>query len=291
MSHVMPTTHRLAASCKINLYLHITGLLPGGYHSLDTLFFPLAEPHDVLDVTLDSGCSGLELTCSNPALKGDDNLIAQAWRAFGERTGYSPPMKVHLTKNIPAGAGLGGGSSDAAAILLLLNDLAEDRALPSAELHELAASLGADVPFFLLNHPAKALGIGDQLTPVDVDMRGLTLLLACPDEHVPTGWAYKAWDELHPDGGASLTRPKHAGKGPFCPADMGLANDFEQVVLPAFPRLERVKRELIESGAVKAVMSGSGAAIFGLYAGVDAAQAARKRLSVMGVTVHITRFD
>ena len=291
MSHAMPTTHRLVAGCKINLYLHITGLLPGGYHSLDTLFFPLAEPHDVLDVTSNSDSKEFELTCSNPALNGDDNLIAQAWRAFGGRTGYRPPMKVHLTKNIPTGAGLGGGSSDAAAILLLLNDLAEDRALSPTELNELAASLGADVPFFLLNQPAKALGIGDQLTPVDMDMRGLTLLLACPNEHVPTGWAYKAWDELHPDGGASLTRPKHAGKGPFCPADMDLANDFEQVVLPAFPRLERFKQELVESGAVKAVMSGSGAAIFGLYANEDAAQTARERLSAMDVTVHVIHFD
>ncbi|MCM0755505.1 4-(cytidine 5'-diphospho)-2-C-methyl-D-erythritol kinase [Desulfovibrio aminophilus] len=260
----------LTAPAKINLFLRILGRRADGYHDLDTLFLPLAEPRDVLEITPGAPGSGLALACAAPGLEGPDNLVAKAWRRYAEATGFAPALAVRLTKGIPTGAGLGGGSSDAAAILLFLNAKAGKAALPAERLSALAATLGADVPFFLLGRPARATGIGDRLTPVEPDLGGLTLVLVCPDAHVPTAWAYARFDEVAAKGRVPrapgfLTSGARGTKNPSSLLPLTLFNDFEDAVFPAFPELRRIKERLIAAGAAAAAMSGSGASVFALF--------------------------
>ncbi|WP_415519079.1 MAG: 4-(cytidine 5'-diphospho)-2-C-methyl-D-erythritol kinase [Desulfovibrio aminophilus] len=260
----------LTAPAKINLFLRILGRRDDGYHELDTLFLPLAEPRDVLEVTPGAPGSGLTLSCADHALEGPDNLVVKAWRRYAEATGFAPDLAVRLTKGIPTGAGLGGGSSDAASMLLFLNAQAGAAALPGDRLSALAANLGADVPFFLLGRPARAGGIGDRLTPTEPDLDGLTLVLVCPDVRVPTAWAYARFDETAakdrpPTAPGFLTSDERGTKNPSSLLPLTLFNDFENVVFPAFPELRRIKERLIAAGAAAAAMSGSGASIFALF--------------------------
>ena len=260
----------LTARAKINLFLRILRRRDDGYHELDTLFAPLDQPCDLLDVEPGPPGSGLTLTCSDPGLAGPDNLVAKAWRAFAQATGQAPDLRLHLTKNIPCGAGLGGGSSDAASLLLFLNKTAKEAALAPERLADLAAGLGADVPFFLMDGPARAQGIGEKLTPADPGLAGLTLVLVCPPVHVPTGWAYASFDEAAAQGRTPwapgfLTRNPMGTKNPSSLLPLALLNDFEDVVFPAFPEIRQVKETLLAAGAAGAAMSGSGASVFALF--------------------------
>lgn len=269
MTSTLPQQRTLTAGCKVNLYLDITGVRPNGYHELHTLFVPLAEPADTLTVTPAEG-SGLRLTCSRPELEGPDNIIIKAYEAFAEATGFRPGLRVHLDKRIPFGAGLGGGSSDAAAILRYLNDSAGQAALEHTALSALATRIGADVPFFLLDGPAWATGIGEELVPAELDLAGFTLVVLCPDIHVSTPWAYAAWDAAHPATQKNEKRPEcltcaaSAGKCFPCSAFL-LHNSFEHVVFGAFPKLRQLKEALLRQGAAGAVMSGSGSSLCALF--------------------------
>ncbi len=288
---------RLTAGCKVNLFLRIVCRRSDGYHELETLFLPLSEPNDTLHVGLRADGAGIRLTCSNPELEGGTNLIVKAYEAFGLRTGFTPGLDVHLEKRIPVGAGLGGGSADAAAFLAHLNAIAGEKALPEDELAALGARLGADVPYFLRHglrgEPALARGIGEVLSPARVELGGYSLILVCPAEHVSTLWAYREWDRLHPEKTCAearlpvLTAAVREASNAFCPETTILANDFEEAVFPGFPGLERIKGCLIELGAAHAVMSGSGAAIFALYRSAAAAQEAcailKRRFTVSSV--------
>lgn len=183
----------LTAPAKVNLYLKIVKKREDGYHELDTLFHPFPALADTLEVTeKPEGCS---INCTDFDLPSEDNLIYKAWDKYGEATGFRPGIHVELTKRTPTGAGLGGGSSDAASMLRYLNTHPDSPGLEHAKLNALAAGLGADIPFFLLDGPAWARGIGEILTPCEVDLSGFTALLACPDVHVNTAWAYKAWSK------------------------------------------------------------------------------------------------
>lgn len=194
MTSLAQTT--LRTGCKINLFLNICALRQDGYHDLETVFYPLPEPCDELVI---SRCSkpGLSLLCPQlPQLANEDTTLHKAWRLFQATCPLPGGFEIVLRKEVPTGAGLGGGSANAAGFLLYLNSLAGKNGLPQAELAALAAKVGADVPFFLLNTPALATGIGDKLTPLSVRLPGLFLLLVCPPWHVSTPWAYKEWDRL-----------------------------------------------------------------------------------------------
>ncbi|MEG6549884.1 4-(cytidine 5'-diphospho)-2-C-methyl-D-erythritol kinase [Desulfocurvibacter africanus] len=287
------TSVTLNACCKVNLFLRIICRRSDGYHEIKTLFYPLPEPHDSLLVTPLTAGSGLHLTCSRKELETGSNLVAKTYAAFASRTGFSPGLSIHLEKRIPTGAGLGGGSSDAAVLLAYLNDLAGEQALSTADMTALAASLGADVPYFLLHgrhgKPALATGIGESLFPIQVDLDGYWLVLVCPPEHVSTPWAYGAWDRLYPEKTCSeedlaiLTATNQEASNLFCPETTALGNDFEAAVFPAFPELAKVKDELLDRSAAHAVMSGSGAAIFALYRDADIAKSTQ--LAFLGRSV------
>ncbi|ADU61898.1 MAG: 4-(cytidine 5'-diphospho)-2-C-methyl-D-erythritol kinase [Pseudodesulfovibrio sp.] len=285
----MPTkTATLMAPAKINLHLRILGLRQDGYHELRTLFHPVSTLCDTLAV--EPGPDGdFYLRCpDNPALEGPSNLVYRAWKAYGEATGFQPGLFVTLTKRIPMGGGLGGGSSDAAAMLRHLQSLAADRALAPDRLNAMAARLGADVPFFLMDGPAMAEGIGERLTPAPVNLSGLTLVLACPDIHVDTAWAFRAFDtaaRLEPREFLTTSALNTKNASPVSP--LPIVNDFEPVVFQAHPRLREIKEKLIRDRASAAAMSGSGASLFGLFRDRGVGVSAARALEREGVSVHL----
>ncbi len=282
---------RLLAPCKVNLVLRIEGRREDGYHTLTSIFLPLAEPHDVLTVSPGETGEGLSLSCPGIDEPAETNLVHKAYVHFAAATGFAPDLRVSVSKDIPTGAGLGGGSSDAAAMLSHLNSIAGRRALLLDELAALALSLGADVPFFLLGRPALARGVGEVLTPIEVDLSGFTLLLVCPPFHVNTAWAYRAFDEAQGHSGRSLglmhvlTAHHEPDTGSFCLWPGCLENDFEAVVFRAFPALRRIKDDMVRSGAAGVVMSGSGASILGLFRSADDAARTARFLSAQGSRV------
>ena len=278
-------TATLIAPAKINLHLEILGLRADGYHELRTLFYPVAVPCDLLKIE-PAPDNDFYIRCpDNPDLETTSNLVYTAWKTFGSATGFTPGVFVTLTKRIPMGGGLGGGSSDAAAMLKWLNDAAGDAALPPDELTCLAATIGADVPFFLMNTPAWAGGIGEALEPAAVDLTGKTLVIACPDIHVDTPWAFRAWDKKNgaPQAPESLTSQPSGSKNPSPVSPPDLKNDFEPVVFEEFPTLREIKEKLLAAGADFAAMSGSGASLFGVYPTRDSAMAATQALESNGI--------
>jgi len=274
----------ITAGCKVNLYLEVLGRRPDGYHDLRTLLYPLPEPADRLEISSLPKGRGLEFDCDLKALCGCSNTVVRAYQAFGKATGFWPDLAVYLSKSIPMGAGLGGGSSDAAAMLGYLNERAGDAALSQSELLGLSAHIGADVPFFLGYGPAWAEGIGERLTPADLGLEGFHLLLACPDLGISTAWAFRALD---------ADREKNQGLSGFltCAPErinstfrhcLRLWNSFEHVVFPVHPELRRFKEKLLRLGAAGVVLSGSGSGICALFRGraqaEDAAGALKKFL-------------
>lgn len=287
----MPET--LSAPAKINLFLHITGRRDDGYHELESLFVPVPGLADSLEISAAPLGSGCRIEPALPGCVQERNLVHKAWTAYAKATGFGPDVLVRLTKRIPTGAGLGGGSSDAAAMLRWLQAKAGAAALEAAELNALAAKIGADVPFFLLSGPAFAQGIGEKLTPLDLDLSAFTLVLALPKVHISTPWAYAAFDALGPLKNTApaetdrLTSTTTANKRRVSLSPVVARNDFEVVVFPANGALRMVKEQLYGLGAACAVMSGSGAAIAALFRDTGLAHKAAETVRLKGVPVHV----
>jgi 4-diphosphocytidyl-2-C-methyl-D-erythritol kinase len=232
-----------AAYAKINWALRVTGKRSDGYHDIETLFQTISL-HDVLAI---EPADRLSLTCSDPMLPIDEtNLVVRAARAIGVTA------RIHLEKRIPAGGGLGGGSSDAAAVLT-----AFDRKDPA-----IALSLGSDVPFFLLGGTAYATGRGDVLTPLP-RVAPVPLLLLIPKERVLTAQAYGMLRRFSPPLGVERYRAMIADD--LLGHATELINDFEEVVFAKFPHLRALKTRLYEAGAAWAGMSGSGSSLVGAF--------------------------
>lgn len=276
----------LRAGCKININLQITGVREDGYHELDSLFYPLSEPHDILHVRKGS-TSGLTLECSRAGIDPLRNTLTRAYAAYAKATGFSPSLHIVLEKDIPQGAGLGGGSADAGALIRFLDGQAP-KPLPKAALIEVAASVGADVPFFLYNSPCRVQGIGERLTPCECPLSALTLLLVCPDVHISTPWAYAAWDrkQMQENMPHNLTTPEVGAKG-WDSCRVRFANAFEAVVFPEYPLLRKLKETLLQSGAAAAVMSGSGASLAAFFRDADTASTVGRFLQKQGVRVFV----
>ena len=190
----------LKAGCKVNLGLKITDLRADGYHELDSLFCPLDEPYDCLEICEkeDNTEPGLTVICNDSSLDAEHNTLTRCYQLLGAELGLNrlPSLEVRLTKGIPAGSGLGGGSSDAAVLLNYLNAKLGHKKLERDALLKVAAKIGADVPFFLTATPARVRGIGEIIIPVSLDLSRYTLLLIIPQTQVQTKWAYKAYDDL-----------------------------------------------------------------------------------------------
>ena len=248
-------------NCKINLGLHVVGKRSDGYHNLETIFVPVHSFCDelVIEPTPDSHTTMHQdgITLDNAP---DDNLCIRAYRLLHGEFGI-PPVSIRLTKHIPFGAGLGGGSSDAAFTLKMLNEMFA-LGLSSSDLEQRAARLGADCAFFIQNRPAYATGIGDQLEPLDLDMTPYRIIVEIPPaEHVSTREAYAGLllqDAARPD-------LRQAVRQPVANWRTLIVNDFECSVFPAHPAIAALKDDMYRRGALYASMTGSGAAVFGLF--------------------------
>lgn len=243
-------------NAKINLGLNVTGKRPDGYHNLETLFYPIPL-RDALEVV---PAGSFSFSQTGIALEGtaEENLVMKALERMKARFDIQP-LEVHLHKAIPFGAGLGGGSADAAFMLKLVNDVGR-LGLSDGELEEMAATIGADCPFFIRNQPVFASGTGNVFTPADLSLKGYTICLVKPDIAVSTPEAYSLLTPAFPETPAKevIRKPVREWKGL-------LVNDFEKSVFARYPEIRRIKEALYDAGAVYAAMSGSGSAVFGLF--------------------------
>ncbi|MGC2331908.1 MAG: 4-(cytidine 5'-diphospho)-2-C-methyl-D-erythritol kinase [Candidatus Acidiferrales bacterium] len=254
---------RLQAFAKVNLCLHVLGKRSDGYHELRTIFQAISL-HDALHLSVTRAMSNpwLTLRCNDPSLVGPDNLVARAIEAIASEIGFEGGVSVYLEKRIPVARGLGGGSSDAAAALIGMLRLTKAK-VPLPRLMEIAAGLGADVPFFLFGGRALAVNRGDEIYPLP-DSPARTIVVVSPrDIGVNTKDAYQ-WVS------AELTRiakPNRIwGFCALCWSRQGsVANDFEPPVFSRHPRLKAIKDELLERGAADAALAGSGSAVFGVF--------------------------
>jgi 4-diphosphocytidyl-2-C-methyl-D-erythritol kinase len=266
---------RFCAGCKVNLYLKIVDRRPDGYHTIESLFYPLASPSDILTITELQPGEGFHLSCSVKELEDTHNILWKVYRSFGQETGCWPDIQIDLEKNIPLGSGLGGGSSDAAVLLKYLwNHFSNQDQIVRAQngntLISVAQKIGADVPFFLKNKPAWVTGIGETIEPVAQDLSDYSVFVICPDFSVATSSAYALWDQTHLQFGAKssqgrdLTRELEMFKASFCATGKLFTNSFERVLFPRFPQLRKIKREVLRCGASACVLSGSGSSCLAL---------------------------
>lgn len=248
-------------NAKINLGLNITEKRPDGYHNLETVFYPIPVT-DALEITpLNEVVEGkVRLKQSGLEIAGgiESNLVVKAYRLLDEEFSLSP-IEIHLLKHIPSGAGLGGGSSDAAFMLKMLNEH-YSLGLCEAALEERAARLGADCAFFIKNRPTFAEGIGNIFSAVDVSLKGYKLLLVKPDVFVSTRDAF-----AHIVPKRASTPLEEVIARPLSEWKQLLVNDFEESVFPKFPLIGSIKEELYCKGALYAAMSGSGSSVFGIF--------------------------
>jgi 4-diphosphocytidyl-2-C-methyl-D-erythritol kinase len=250
----------LKANCKINIGLFVTRKREDGYHELQTVMLPVKELYDVLTVEREEGSDvsfrscGIVVDC--PAEK---NLCVRAARLMQQRFGVGG-VNIELDKRVPFGAGLGGGSSDATAVILAINDL-YGLNLDKTTLASLAAELGSDTPFFVYNTPQLCTGRGEIMSPADVYLRGLWLAVAKPlNEGVSTKEAYSGIKPKMP--AESLTQLVRRDIGDW---QGSVLNDFEPHIFEAHPTIKALKQRMLDAGALYAAMSGSGSAVFGLF--------------------------
>lgn len=255
------------ANAKINIGLQIINKRPDGYHNLETVFYPIplfdvveVLPSDVLNFQVSGLGAALaqSLSANQQQAFFENNLCVKAFHTLQERY-HLPNVSIYLHKTIPMGAGLGGGSSDAAATLKAVNALFKLK-LTHEELELIAASLGADCPFFIQNQPVFAKDIGTVFESISLNLRGYQLLLIHPDLHISTVEAYAS---CVPRGeGLQL---KSMVQLPVVEWKEQIVNDFEQGIFVKYPQLGQIKEKLYAEGAVYAAMSGSGSCMYGIF--------------------------
>ena len=279
-------------NAKINIGLNIVSKREDGYHELETIFYPVGLecglPHqpdpfdDVMEVTYDggevSGCRfqfvGRRIDCppkKNLVVKAASEFLGKYNANYGDLGKYGM-FEITLDKHLPDGAGLGGGSADASFTLQMLNETTGNR-FSKNELKIMALKLGADCPFFLENTPCFATGIGEKLTPVELNLKEYTILIVKPDIHISTADAFAGITPHKPDFDLRLL--------PYLPIEEWknkVVNDFETTVFAKYPELGDIKNKLYDSGAIYASMSGSGSSIYGIYKDSAIANAERERL-------------
>jgi 4-diphosphocytidyl-2-C-methyl-D-erythritol kinase len=284
---------KIRAPAKVNLFLRVVGRRRDGYHLLDTLIVPVSL-YDVIKIRRfpatpqQPANPRIRITCDDPIVPlGEDNLAYRAAQLLLEQLDRRMSIGIHIQKRIPMGAGLGGGSTDAATTLLGLNRLFNLN-LSAARLERLALRLGADVPFFIRAHPARASGIGEVLHPI----RGLVhfwLVILYPGFPVATASVYRKLPK-------KLTKPTSGNSirislRRFDRLPDLLVNDLESVTLESYPKIRSLKEKLLREGAAGGLMTGSGSAVFGVFGSKGLAQRAFDRLrneeGVQAYLVHV----
>lgn len=251
----------LLPNCKINIGLNVVSRRADGYHNLETVFYPipLRDNLEIKELPKDVDMP-YHYTQNGIAVDGNpsDNLVVKVYEAL--RAEFKlPPIDIFLFKNIPLGAGLGGGSSDAASMMVGLNEMFQ-LGLTNEEMEHRIASFGADCAFFIKNAPAYATGIGDQLAPIHLSLKNKFIVLVKPDIFVSTKEAYAHVMPLP----AAYPLQK-AIELPIACWRERIVNDFEQSVFPNHPELAAIKQTLYDMGALYAAMSGSGSTIYGIF--------------------------
>ena len=279
-------------NAKINIGLNVVSKRPDGYHDLETVFFPVGLecglPHqpepfdDIMEITYNggevSGCRfqfvGRRINChpkQNLVVKAASEFLGKYHAAYDDLGSFGM-FEITLDKHLPDGAGLGGGSADAAFTLQMLNETTGNK-FSKDQLAEMALKIGADCPFFLENRPCFASGVGEVLSPIELNLKGYTLLIVKPDIHVSTADAFAGITPRQPDFDLRFL--------PYLPVDNWkdkVVNDFETTVFAKHPELKEIKEALYNSGAIYASMSGSGSAIYAIYSQSDIANTERDRL-------------
>ncbi len=245
-------------NAKINLGLFVTEKRPDNYHNIETVFYPIPLCDEIECEISETNTTTITISGMNIDGDSNDNLIIKAYNQL-KRQYQIPAVSIHLKKNIPFGAGLGGGSADAAFTLKLINHFFS-LGLSDAQLEIEAAKIGADCPFFIKNQPVFASGIGNVFTPIDLSLKGYYILLVKPSIHVSTPNAYKSIVPCKPSfdlqqiNNIPLSLWKHH-----------IINDFEKPVFYQYPEIEQIKNSLYNIGAVYSSMSGSGSSVFGIF--------------------------
>ncbi len=284
-----PRALELRAYAKLNLFLRVLGKRPDGFHDIRTLFQTVSLS-DTLSIRMTPGRQpAVRLACSRQDLRGEDNLAWRAAQLMLRRTGAAVQLEIDLEKAIPSGAGLGGGSSDAAAVIRALAAMLPERPPPEL-LFEVAAEIGSDVPFFLVGGSALGSGRGTEIEPLD-DLPPAALVIARPALEVSTAWAYgalaeqrarltadAAWDTMEDSGRSSSALPS----GPLPGSREGSVNDFEAAVFQRYPAIAALKSQLCALGARPALMSGSGSAVFGVFESYQSARLVADTLCAEG---------
>ena len=268
---------KIRAPAKINLGLRVVGRRADGYHLLDTIMLPVSLYDEIIiQKGKKSSLKGrLTVTCDDPLVPpGKKNLAYKAASLLLNKKDINESLHIHIHKRIPVGAGLGGGSTDAAATLVTLNRLFR-LGYKRKGLENIASTIGADVPFFVKGVPARARGIGERLTPLRKVPR-LWLIILYPKFPVSTAWVYR---NLHP----KLTKAIVNTSINFSlgsPANLRklLVNDLETVTMGRYPRIGLLKEELARQGAIGTLMSGSGSSVFGVFRSKRSAERAFRRL-------------
>jgi 4-diphosphocytidyl-2-C-methyl-D-erythritol kinase len=260
------TLERLSP-CKVNFLLNILRKRPDGFHELETLFHPVALTDRL---TFKKSASGIQLTCNNPSLPTDgSNLVHRAAKSFLQTANIRDGLQIHLEKNVPLAAGLGGGSSNAAHTLLGLNELFGNPLTPD-QLAPLAAALGSDVNFFLQNGPAIGIGRGEQIQPLDPfpSLAGVHILLIHPGFGISTAWAYQNLARfptaLNGRAGRVHELTSQLRNGTLESAALHFYNSLEAPALEKFPILAMFQEFFRANNATVALMSGSGSTTFAL---------------------------
>lgn len=273
----------IAAPAKVNLVLRVVCRRSDGFHDLEMVMVPLSLADEIVLTPLPAGIEFHLDGEGDQGMAGEKNLAWRAARLMQEAVGRSDGVRILLKKRIPVAAGLGGGSSDAAAVLKGVSQLWGLGWGPERLAH-MGKRLGADVPFFCFGRPAYVEGIGDVVNPYE-EFPSLPLLLINPGFSVPTPWVYQQWDlqpvpseieGLTQYGRGARFRPLFKA---FCDVISSLHNDLERVTIPAHPEISEIKRFLLDSGAAGALMSGSGPTVFGVFEDASVREEALVRAS------------
>ena len=240
---------------KINIGLNILSKRKDGYHDISSIFYPVKQCYDVLEITEQQHFSFVK---SGIKIPDGENLCEKAFHLLKKDFSFAN-VEIHLYKHIPIGAGLGGGSADAALTLMGLNQLFELE-LNKTQLKKYALSLGADCPFFIDDRPTLVEGIGEKLSPIDLDLNGFEIKLINPEIHISTADAYARVSPEMPETPLNdlIKLPIEKWKGK-------IKNDFEKIIFEKYPKLQSIKEQLYKDGAIYSAMSGGGSTIYGVF--------------------------
>lgn len=256
---------------KINIGLNVVGQRPDGFHNIETVFYPI-KLYD--EITISSGDKFAFECKGNTQIDKEDNTVVKAVGLLEKECGIKFNISINLKKNIPAGAGMGGGSSDGAAVLNALNKMF-DLNLKLKHISELALNLGSDVPFFLNPVPSFAVSRGEKLRPIKLKVHS-PILIVNPGIHISTKWAYE--NMLYQNNHTNLLNLMDHETVDWDVLKRKVSNDFEDVVFDKYEEVKKVKELLYDFGASIALMTGSGSTIFGIFSDNNSAENAQKRL-------------